>query len=299
MQCEKSPACYHDLIPEAKEEIREEYIWDINGTIIKFDSADSYTPDQEANELTARRSLGHCDGETGGWTGCQIPNCKQKHSTYYEYAIKRFNPKGGESCKDYKHLATIFTDPGQPGECFRPIFEQIKANGSDKNGKPKLFESFLNLYEKKLDAAHIFYTFGHDGRFVMDLLKAHCKHRVLPWNGYTEYKIVWIRSIPWVRGDDGSDLTMEQFNDVIYRTKTPILLQADVKKWKGEEENREVSLRKIPEFGKVIAPCSFLRKRAFDDNARTCMSKSQPGLDVVHVDTYEAMMNPEYFDSKE
>ncbi len=268
------------------------FFWDINKTIMNYDSADNqYTAQQLANEDTARCSDGHSTSRD--WLACQKQGCLTEHITYYKHQIKVFNPNGGDANKGYKEKAFVFTEAGQPGECFRNIYTSYLENGRDIDGNPTLFKSFLKTFHENRSAVHCLYTFGEDGPICMRLLKTYCEVHglalALALAGFSQYKLIWIDDLPHVEVQ-GQMLSMDQFNALMYRSMpdTLFLLVADFKKWNGSKKN--------PVFGKAIEPCWYLPTIAFDDNANTCMPKNQKNFRVFHINPFEAMTNVNYYE---
>ncbi len=124
--------------------------FDLNGTIIPFDSTEDITKDQLMNLLIAKSMYGAITNVVDG-TYSWEPNSDNKSMSYYEYA-KRYDHVR------FKDLVHKFTEEGEPGHQFRNLYDELMETCDPMD----ICSSFIRVLHAFPNAKIVFRTFGAD-----------------------------------------------------------------------------------------------------------------------------------------
>jgi hypothetical protein len=231
--------------------------FDINGTIIMFDSTDNATPAQAVCEIISRNIYGSILGKT--FELAEEGEIVKDPITYYDY-LKKMHPTQYKSmCYDllltypqYQDLATDLIQAYNQG----------------------IFKSMHKVLEVHPKIKLVFRTFGHDGDYVIDQLAP---------KKFIKLCTIWDDDICRFVFDN----KIINLNEFILGldADTHVLVQDDYKTWSTNSREKW--------WGKVIYSHGDLIQYGFDDNP--CMYGIGDDIMVHKIDTIEAATNENYF----
>jgi hypothetical protein len=231
--------------------------FDINGTIIMFDSTDDATPAQAVCEIISRNIYGSIFGKT--FELAEQGEVIKDPITYYDYLKKMHFDQYKSMCYDLLNTYPQFQD-------LAITLTQTYSQG--------IFKSVYKVLETYPKIKLVFRTFGHDGDYVTEQLAP---------RKFIKVRTMWDDDICRFVLDD----KIINLNELILGldTDTHVLVQDDYKTWSANSRERW--------WGKVIYSHEDLIQYGFDDNP--CMYGIGDPVVVHKIDTIEAATNENYF----
>lgn len=138
--------------------------FDINGTIMAFDSTENGTDEENANMIFAKNTYGKVIN--GQWVSNEAYDDTNDSVTYYNHL------KNHSKNKNFKELCFIFTKEGQPGAKWVEYVEEVK-----KYMVLRLFNSFLHVLDEFPNALIVFRSFGNEIPEILHLLEHNPKFK--------------------------------------------------------------------------------------------------------------------------
>ena len=229
---------------------------DINGSIVCFDTVDSYTPQQAVIEIMTKHLYGtvqNCE-----W----IPNpnpFEESGMSYYKFITSQH--------KDYKPLLQKFSE-NKYFVVFNELFTSMCSAYNET-----FFESFNMILKLCPNIKIVFRTFGNDGNKVETLLG-----KELVWFSHDSVNKVMVK-------EDGKVCTLEQFGEFLYSTDEYVIVQEDYPEW--------VKHNKSIDHAKQVTEIKGAIRIAVDDNP--CMNLVGENVYFHKINTCEVMFDPYYF----
>lgn len=239
--------------------------FDINGTIIGFDSTETGTPNQNANLILAKNIYGQV--VENKWILNQDIYNEIDSITYYNYLKTLKIPNA-------KQKAYEFTNDNEPGVLLRNLLEIIETK------EENIFDSFNKVLELYPEAIIVLRSFGRDIESTVNKIK-----KTNPIYGKIiheeETKVILDKNIPY---------TFNEFNDLLKVTSNQIFaIQEDYNHWNNNNRDKK--------HGKLMMAHEDMLQIFFDDNewVNIINNKIINKSHYIKVNTIRALIEPNYF----